>query len=171
MEPEGSFSRSQELTTCSYLESDQSSPHHPIPPFQDPSYYPPTYIFVFIEASFPLASLPIILTLSSSPYFCCMLYRSHPSWLNHSNYTWRRVQSRSSSLCSFPHPSVNLSLLGPNILLSALFSKTLRLCFSPGVREQFSHPYGTTGKIIILYITIFTFFDSRREVRRFWTEC
>jgi hypothetical protein len=28
---------SQELSTCSYPEPDQSSPHHPIPPLQDPS--------------------------------------------------------------------------------------------------------------------------------------
>jgi hypothetical protein len=28
---------SQELSTCSYPEPDQSSPHHAIPPLQDPS--------------------------------------------------------------------------------------------------------------------------------------
>jgi hypothetical protein len=32
MEPEGSSPHSQELSTCSYPEPDQSSPHHPIPP-------------------------------------------------------------------------------------------------------------------------------------------
>jgi hypothetical protein len=37
MEPEGSMPNSQELSTCSYPELDQSSPHHPIPPPQDPS--------------------------------------------------------------------------------------------------------------------------------------
>jgi hypothetical protein len=35
MEPEGSIPNSQELSTCSYPEPDQSSPHHPIPPLQD----------------------------------------------------------------------------------------------------------------------------------------
>jgi hypothetical protein len=29
-----------------------------------------------------------------------------------------------------------------------------------------SHPFRTTGKIIVRYILIFTFFDSRREDRR-----
>jgi hypothetical protein len=31
MEPEGSIPNSQELSTCSYPEPDQSSPHHPHP--------------------------------------------------------------------------------------------------------------------------------------------
>jgi hypothetical protein len=37
MEPEGLEPNSQELSTCSYPEPDQSSPHHLIPPLQDPS--------------------------------------------------------------------------------------------------------------------------------------
>jgi hypothetical protein len=37
MEPEGSVPNSQELSTCSYSESDQSSTHHPTPPLQDQS--------------------------------------------------------------------------------------------------------------------------------------
>jgi hypothetical protein len=32
------------------------------------------------------------------------------------------------------------------------------LCSSPKVRDQVSHPYSTTGKIIVLYILIFRFF-------------
>jgi hypothetical protein len=38
MEPEGSTPNSQELSTCPYPEPDQSSPHDPIPPLQDPSW-------------------------------------------------------------------------------------------------------------------------------------
>jgi hypothetical protein len=37
MEPEGSIPNPQELSTCSYPEPDQSSPHHPILTPQDPS--------------------------------------------------------------------------------------------------------------------------------------
>jgi hypothetical protein len=37
MEPNGSSPNLQELSTYPYQEPDQSSPHHPIPPLQDPS--------------------------------------------------------------------------------------------------------------------------------------
>jgi hypothetical protein len=51
-----------------------------------------------------------------------------------------------------------LSLLGPNTLLNTLFSNTLSLRSSLNVRDQVSHPYKATGKIIVLYNSIFTFF-------------
>jgi hypothetical protein len=41
---------------------------------------------------------------------------------------------------------------------------------SPEVRDQVSHPYSTTGKIIVLYVLIFRCFDMTREDKRFWTE-
>jgi hypothetical protein len=52
-------------------------------------------------------------------------------------------------LCSFLHSTVTPSLFGPNILLSTLFSNILSLCSSLNVRAQVSHPYRTTGKIIV----------------------
>jgi hypothetical protein len=36
--------------------------------------------------------------------------------------------------------------------------------------KHVSHPYRTTGKITVLYILMFKFFDSNREDRRFWAE-
>jgi hypothetical protein len=75
--------------------------------------------------------------------------------------TWitfgEQCRSLSYSLCSFLHSPVTLSLLGPNILISTLFSNTLNLRSSLHVSYQVSHPYKTTGKIIILYILIFMF--------------
>jgi hypothetical protein len=64
---------------------------------------------------------------------------------------------RSSSLRSFLQPPVTSSLLGPNILLSTLFSNTLSLRFSFNIRDQVSHPYRTTGKIIA-----YTFIKMRK---------
>ena len=78
--------------------------------------------------------------------------------------------SLNSSLCSFLHYPVTLYLLGPNILHNTLFSNTLRLRPSLNVSDQVSHPYKTTGKIIILCILIFKFLVSKLEDKKFCTE-
>ena len=72
----------------------------------------------------------------------------------------------SSSLRSFLHSYITTSLLGPNILLSTLFSNTLSLRSSLNVSDQVSHPYKTTGRIIFLYILIFKFLYIRPEDKK-----
>jgi hypothetical protein len=72
----------------------------------------------------------------------------------------------SSSLCSFLQPPVTSSHFCPNIL-NTLISNTVSLCSSLNVRGEVSHPYRTTGKIIVLYTLIFMFLDSRRDDKRF----
>jgi hypothetical protein len=52
-------------------------------------------------------------------------------------------------------------ILDTNILLRTLFSNTLSLCSSLDMRDQVSHPYKTTGRIMVLYILTFTSLDSR----------
>jgi len=71
----------------------------------------------------------------------------------------KEYRSFSSSLCSFLRSPVTSSLLGPNTFLHTLFSNTLSLRPSLNVSDQVSHPYKTTGKIIILYILIFKFLE------------
>jgi hypothetical protein len=75
----------------------------------------------------------------------------------------------SSSLCSFLQPPVTSSLFGP--FSSAPCSETSSVYVPLLVsRDQASHPYRATGKIILWYIIIFTFLGSRWEDKRFWTE-
>ena len=63
----------------------------------------------------------------------------------------KECRSLSSSLCSVLYSPVTSSLLGPNILLSTIFSNTHSLHSSLHVSDQVSHPYKTTGKLIIMF--------------------
>jgi hypothetical protein len=69
----------------------------------------------------------------------------------------------SSSLCSFLQPPNISSLYVPNILPTTLFSNTFSLYLPLNIKNQVSHLYLTTGKIVVLCILIFTFLDSSRE--------
>jgi hypothetical protein len=71
-----------------------------------------------------------------------------------------------STSCEAPQYAVFSNLLSLHLSLVQIFS----LCSSLNVREQVSHPYRTTGKIIVLHILIFMFLDIRREDKMFWTK-
>ena len=79
-------------------------------------------------------------------------------------------RSLSTSLCNLLHSSVTSSLLVRNILLNALFSHTLSLRSSLSVSDQVSHPYKTTGKIIVLFVFILIFSDRKLKNKKFCTE-
>ena len=74
-------------------------------------------------------------------------------------------KSFSSSLCNLLHSPVTSSLLGPNILLNTIFSNNLSFLSSLNVSDQVSHPYKTTGKIIVLYNLIFKFHTTLFNIR------
>jgi hypothetical protein len=60
-------------------------------------------------------------------------------------------------------------LFMPLVILHHLLNVFVQLANKRGFTKK-KKKYRTTGKIIVLYILIFTVFDSRREDRRFWTE-
>ena len=76
----------------------------------------------------------------------------------------------SSSLCSLRYSPLTSSHLSPNIFLSTLFSNILSLRSSLNVSDQVSHPYKTTGRIVVRYILIFIFSVSKVEEKRSCTE-
>lgn len=49
-------------------------------------------------------------------------------------------------------PSLNLSVLCPNIFPSTLFSNNFTLCSSLSMKDHVSYPYKTTAEVADLYI-------------------
>jgi hypothetical protein len=53
---------------------------------------------------------------------------SHPSWFEHSNYTWRRVRAMKLLIMQFSPASSHFIPLQSKYFLNTLFSNTLPLC-------------------------------------------
>jgi hypothetical protein len=156
MEPEGSLPCSQEPFTGLCPDSDQSNPYHPILSLLRLILLLSTHLCFSLPSDLFLLDFSPISYMQSFSTPCYMPCPSHSLWLDHSNYTWPRVQVMKLLITQFSPASRHFSLLS-----RTLFSNT---------SVYVSHPFKITRKIIVLYIANFTFFDRRREDKRFWTE-
>ena len=170
MEPDGSLPRSQMPATCTYPKPARSS-LYPHPTTWKSILTLSSYLCLGQSGLFP-SGFPTK-TLYTS--LLSLIRATRPAHLTILDLITRTIfgedyRSLSSSLRSFLHFPVTSSLSGPNILLNALLSNTLSLRSSLNVSDQISHPYKTTGKIIVPFILIFKFLYSKPEERGFCTE-
>jgi len=141
MEPGGSSLYLQDLASGRYPGPDASSPQLLT---IDPSLRSIVIISLHLSLCLPNDFFVCISHLSHA---CYMPHSSRSPWFDHpNNILW------SSSLCSLLQPLSTSSLLGPNILLSTLFSDTFTLCSSYSARDKVSYTCKTTGKTVILHI-------------------
>jgi hypothetical protein len=148
-EPEGSSPHSQQLANYPYPEPVESNPHPPasLPKIHSDPILPPTPWSSKWSLSFGLSHQNLV-HFSLLTHACSMSRQPHSPWLDLPSDIWEWVQVRhcatSSILLSF-HPSfVQIFFSHP------LFSNTLSLCSSLSVRDQVSHPYKTTGIIMVV---------------------
>ena len=128
MEPEGSLPHSQVPATCPYPEPHRSSPcpRIPLPELHFNIILPstPGSSKWYISLRFPTIILHT--PLQSHIRATCPAHLILLDLITRTIFG-EQYRSLSSSLCSFLHSPVTPSLLGPNILLSTLFSNTLSL--------------------------------------------
>jgi hypothetical protein len=89
------------------------------PVYTTPSYISKVHFNIILPSTSSglfLSGFPTkILHEVPTPHACYMPCPSHPPWLDHSNYIWRRVQVTELLILSFLQHPTTLSLFGPNI--------------------------------------------------------
>ena len=139
MEPEGSLTHSQMPAICSYPEPSRSSPSPQIPLPEDPSLILSFHLRFGLQSGSFSSDFPTKIMYTSLPSPTRATFLAHLILLD---FITRKVlgknyRSLGSSTCSLLHSPVISSLLGPNILLSTLFSNTL----SPRASYAFARQY------------------------------
>jgi len=126
-------------TSCPYPEPHRSSPYSHIPFPEDPSLIISSHLGLGLPSGLFPSGFPttILYTLLLSP-----VRATCPAHLILLDFITRKILSKeysslSSSLCSFLNSPVTSPLLGPNILLSTIFSNTLNLRVFLKARFQF----------------------------------
>ena len=140
MKPECSSLHSQLPANCPYPVTARFSPCHHIPLPEDPSNLGlPSALFPSVFHTKTLYTPLLFLTCAKCPAHFILLDFITQTILG------EEYRPLSSSLRSSLHSPATPSLLGPNILLSTLFSNSLSLRSSLNVSDHVSHPYKTTG--------------------------
>jgi hypothetical protein len=94
--------------------------------------------FVFPVVSFFWLSHQYHICIPLLPNSCYMSCLSNPSWLHHSNYTWRTLQIMKLLIMQSSPTSCHFIVLWFKYLLNTLFSDTLSLCSFLNVRPIFT---------------------------------
>jgi hypothetical protein len=120
-------------------------------------------VLPFMPGSFEWSSSLRFSHQNRRPHSSYMPYPCQSSWFDHPNDIWWGVQSikflvmQSSPLLCYLVP-LRPSYPPQHLILENLHS-------SLNVNDQVSHPYKTTGKFMVMYILIFTFFIANWKTK------
>ena len=169
MQVQGPWKVTEQVVLCSHHKPDESTS-------------PPTVLSHFlkirvniIQPSLPRSSKwsPSFIYLhqhpvSSSllPLMCHTHYPLHTPLFDHPRNIWGDVQT--IKLLTVRSPPLSCYFLSDRDIFLSVFSNILSFCSSFTVRHQVSSK--TTGKLAVLYVSIFMLLDSKGEDGRFWTE-